>query len=269
MRVTLRAAFSFSPSVLWVLPLKRNCDFRLNKHSRWVWDKIIIIIIHIQREETLPSKNISRRRINSEEIQADLSSEALFSPSPHPLFSNFFFFSYNRIFHSVCLSSAMTVNKGNCVRSPAYTTALQRTHKSTLCERECVYSGWLCFSFASPRPLQQTQHSHWRKIRAKPHLGTLPLLKQIRPQRLIKKKNSGVQSSASTDEGVPKRGDVLGYLAPSKTNRDARLRCLRRRRRFDVTPALNLPRSRGKRAKPVENKQLLVQVTKWEWAFHL
>lgn len=86
-----------------------------------------------------------------------------------------------------------------------------------------------CFSFASHSPLQQTQHSHWSKIGAGPHLGTLPSLKQIRPQRLIKKTLR--PKLASTDEGVPKRGEAtLGYPAPSEMNLCKTERCFSARR---------------------------------------
>ena len=119
----------------------------------------------------------------------------------------------NRIFPplSLHLSSVKTVNKGNCVHQPAHTTAQWGTHKSTLCVSVCVsvYFGWLCFRFASPPPppslpppaSQRIQHSHWSKIGAEPHLGTLPPLKQIRPQRLIKNSKALLHRRRGTGEG--------------------------------------------------------------------
>lgn len=62
-------------------------------------------------------------------------------------------------------------------------------HNCTTWKGVCVYSLWLWFSLVSPSlcPTNPRQR-HWSKTGAKSHLATLPPLKQIRPQRLIKKK---------------------------------------------------------------------------------
>lgn len=78
------------------------------------------------------------------------------------------------------------------------------THKSTLCVSVFVCILGNSAFLLRPGPFQQIQHSHWSKIRAKPHLGTLPPLKQIRPQRLIKnsKSKARLHRRGGTKEGI-------------------------------------------------------------------
>lgn len=61
----------------------------------------------------------------------------------------------------------------------------------------------------------QTQRTHWSKIRAKPHIGTLPPLKQIRPWRLIK--NMSECNPCFHRQGGTKEGSQLFSATLQKT----------------------------------------------------
>lgn len=117
----------------------------------------------------------------------------------------FFFFFNDRISLSMCLSPVMTVKKGKlCTLASIRNSTVKNAWKYIVSKSACTLGYAAIVFFASPRPLKQIQHSHWSKIGAKPHLGTLPSLKQIRPQRLIK--NSQVLSSPPQTRGY-QRGE--------------------------------------------------------------
>lgn len=78
-----------------------------------------------------------------------------------------------------------------------------------------------CLSFTPSSPLRQIQRSHWSSVGAKPHLGTLPSLKQIRPQRLIKPS----MSKASWMRGY-QRGEPFSATPHSSHNELAQDRAL-------------------------------------------
>lgn len=78
-----------------------------------------------------------------------------------------------------------------------------------------VFALWMTL-IQPPSSKPQTQRTHWSKIRAKPHIGTLPPLKQIRPWRLIKICLSA--TLASTDKEVPKRGASYSQLPCRRPN---------------------------------------------------
>lgn len=90
------------------------------------------------------------------------------------------------------------------------TVARWGTHKKNLvCKCVCVYvcvctlGNSALVLLSPPCPIWQIQHPDWRTAAAKPHLGTLSSVKEIRPQRLIKTSESRASGTRGHQRGEP------------------------------------------------------------------
>lgn len=135
-----------------------------------------------------------------------------------------------RIFFSLRVSvfcNKLWIRENVCT-VPVYTTAQCGTHKSTLCVSVfvCLCVLWVTllefFAFARFPPNKSSTHTR-AKIGAKPHLGTLPPLKQIRPQRLIK--NSKSKARLPQTRGYRRGEPFLATPALSTMNSYKTERC--------------------------------------------
>lgn len=108
------------------------------------------------------------------------------------------------------------MNQGDA-RARRCTRRHAEEHVNVHCVQECFDELLLKFHSVQSPPT----NPHWSSVGAKPHLGTLPSLKQIRPQRLIKPS----MSKASWMKGY-QRGEPFSATPHSSHNELAQDRAL-------------------------------------------